>query len=671
MADVVVSAVINKAIDMGANMIMEEGSRLDWLDDVEWLKREMKHMQGYLKNAEAKKFTNLNVTNLIKDIGDLVHDAEDILDIYCSYQVESDKSNGVLKRMSTCFLPCGRTSSMFSREIEKIRRRVEGIDTSKLIKEHPFVSIVGMPGLGKTTLAKQVFKDIKDDFDCCASVAVSQEPNITSLARDVANQMGVTQTDENMEVNMYTFLQGKRYVVFLDDIWDIKAWDSLRACFPIDFGSASRMIITFRNSDVGRYIGGENSLHELHPFDNSKSWELFSKLIIPLSIVVLVGMLRERGMSEFCWKCVLHGIGENTSDQRSQILDLSYRDLPTFLKPCFLHFGIFPGVYEFSKSQIIRLRLRARGCGRDYISKLEARNLIQVVKIGHDGRVKKFRIHDLLHSFCVNMDREVDFLDTIDHLESSAAKGVRRLCVHYHSFVAGNEYVPFQMGSLSRLKYLQIDSLNQVKIPSSILDLRNLQTLDFRGCQFAKLPIGIWKMEQLRHFLLDDRYVNYHVMILLCHYQQQVQVFLPNLQTLVGVWCSDLKPIWLQKLTNLRKLKLRLVTPEIIEVLCGPEPISKKLETFCCWGIRCFMTRRVSLAKYERLMKLKLRSVEMQQLPELPPSLIKLTLEWTKLIENPMKILKNLPKLKILHRNEYSYTVEVKWIAQELTAFLN
>ncbi|PIN07614.1 hypothetical protein CDL12_19813 [Handroanthus impetiginosus] len=345
MADVVVSAVINKAIDMGANMIMEEGSRLDWLDDIEWLKREMKHMQGYLENAEAKKFTNLNVTNLIKDIRDLVHDAEDILDIYCSYQVESDNMDDVSNADP-------RTTKLHVDDPIIVGFEQDVKELESKLKEHPFVSIV---------------------------VAVSQEPNITSLVRDVAKQMGVTQTDENMEVNMYTFLQGKRYVVFLDDIWDIKAWDSLRACFPIDSESASRIIITFRNSDVGRYIGGENSLHELHPFDNSKSWELFSKLImptnkkfdselemigrqivqkcggVPLSIVVLVGMLRERGMSEFCSKCVLHGIGENTSDQHSQILDLSYRDLPTFLKPCFLHFGIFPGVYEFSKSQIIRL----------------------------------------------------------------------------------------------------------------------------------------------------------------------------------------------------------------------------------------------------------------------------------------------------------------------------
>ncbi|PIN08225.1 Apoptotic ATPase [Handroanthus impetiginosus] len=730
MADIV-SAVINKAVDIGANMILEESHRLYWLrEDVGWLEREMKHMQAYLENAEVKKLTNPNVVSLIKDIRELVHDVEDILDIYC-YQVELDKSNDLLKRMPTCFLPYGWNSSMFSREIEKIRKRVEGIDSDRTrygvvndisstddvlhvddsiiigfeqdikelkskLEEYPFVSIVGMAGLGKTTLAKKVFKDIKDGFDFCVSVSVSQEPNITSLVRDIASQVGLQKNkqEENLEANLYSFLQGKRYVVFLDDIWNTEAWDNLKGCFPSVSVSASRIIITSRNSGVGRYIGGEKSLHELHLFDDSKSWELFTKLImpantefdsvlemigrqivqkcggVPLAIVVIVGMLRERGMSEFSWNGVLHSIGENASDECSQILGLSYSDLPIFLKPCFLYFGNFPEDYEFSASKVIRLWMAEKfflrvgrdwepeDVGADYISKLEARNLIQVVRRGCDGRVKKFRIHDLLHSLCVNVGREIDFLNTDGHLESSSPKRVRRLSIPCRGIAENKKLIfqmtrlralfhfeldkeveikclgsmlgrfkllqvlkisvylhvvniPFQIRSLSHLNYLEIYSEAQVQIPLSIRVLKNLRTLDLRGCQ-------------------DE--------------------------TLSAIDCSDLKSSWSLKFTNLRKLGLNFSTPENVEVLCGPEPISKKLESLRCWGssdVR--ITKSVSLAKYERLMKLEIWWVEMQQLPELPPSLIQLTLEWINLIEDPMKILKNLPKLEILHLNERSY----------------
>ncbi|PIN19891.1 hypothetical protein CDL12_07422 [Handroanthus impetiginosus] len=458
MADAVVSAVINKAVDIGATKIMEESSRLYWLrEDVEWLKRQMRHMQGYLENAEAKKVTNPNVVNLIKDIRDLVRDVEDILEIYLP-RIESHTSNCLLKRISTCFVPYCWTSWMFSREIEKIKRRAKSIDEDRAyydikdisgaddvsnvdtrsttlhvddpiivgfeqdikalkskLEEHPLVSVVGMAGLGKTTLAKKVFRDMKKHFDCSASVSVSQKPNIKDLVQGIANQVGLPK--EKQEENM-------------------------------------------------------------------------------------------------------------------------------------------------------------------------------------------------------------------------------------------------KIGSLSRLNYLEIYSKSQVEIPSSIRDLKNLLTLDLRGCRYTvKLPVGIWKMEQLRHLLLDDYEIDSSRMRLLCKYQK-VQVLLPNLQTLSMIW-HDLQPAWLLKLTNLRKLELRYVTPEIMDVLCGPEPISKKLEVLSLryWGSSdCSMNGRVSLAKYERLMKLSIREVKMQQLPELPPSLIKLTLQSTKLIEDPMKILKNLPKLKILHLHEFSYS---------------
>ncbi|PIN19892.1 hypothetical protein CDL12_07423 [Handroanthus impetiginosus] len=270
MADAaIVSAVINKAIDMGANMIMKESSRLYRLqEDIGWLEREMRHMQGYLENAEAMKVTNPNMVNLIKDIRDLVHDVEDILDIYLP-QIESHRSSDLLKRMSTCFFPYYWTSSEFSRKIEKIKRRVEGIDadrtrygivgdipgtdavssvdlrTTKLhvddpiivgfekdikelkskLKEHPFVSIVGMAGLGKTTLAKKVFKGIKDGFDCSVSISISQNPNIKNLMQDIAKKVGLDKEkrEENLEENLYSFLQGKR----LEETGSQRMWERI------------------------------------------------------------------------------------------------------------------------------------------------------------------------------------------------------------------------------------------------------------------------------------------------------------------------------------------------------------------------------------------------------------------------------------------------------------
>ncbi|PIN07615.1 hypothetical protein CDL12_19814 [Handroanthus impetiginosus] len=67
------------------------------------------------------------------------------------------------------------------------------------------------------------------------------------------------------------------------------------------------------------------------------------------------------------------------------------------------------------------------------------------------------------------MDREVDFLDTIDQLESSAAKGVRRLCVHYHSFVAGSEKLISQMTKLRALFHFELDKKIEIECRDSML----------------------------------------------------------------------------------------------------------------------------------------------------------------------------------------------------------
>ncbi|PIN18513.1 Apoptotic ATPase [Handroanthus impetiginosus] len=722
MADFAISAVIRKAVDIAGDLIVEESSRLHWLpEDIRWLERQMRHIQACMDDAEAKKITNPQVATLIKDIRELAYDVEDIFDTFLP-EIKSHSASGLLKRTIN-ILPYNRICSKFSREIEKIKRRVQGIDEarrnfgveditagvdqynvdprtttlhfddpiivgfdqdiqylmSKLERDR-FVSIVGMPGLGKTTFAKKVFKAIKDGFDCSASVSVSQQVNIKGLLEDIATQIGLEKAkqEKNLEVNLYSFLQRKRYLLFLDDVWHTEAWDRLKEYFPVD--------------------------SESEPFDYPTSWELFSKLImpsgelenigkqivekcagVPLAIVVIAGMLRERGMNESGWDDVLKSIGQDASDKCSQILGLSYMDLPIALKPCFLYLGNFPEDYEFSASRLIRLWIAEKfvqgvgarepeDVGEDYLSKLDARNLIQVVNRGHGGRVKKFRVHDLLQNLCVNMGRETDFLETVDHLQSSSADRVRRFSIHHNSIVGDDAlnfnmrkiqiasedlYLPTEIGSLSCLNYLELNSEWFLVIPWSIQNLINLQTLDLRKCFVVKLPIGIWKMQRLRHLYLGC-YINgahkcefYYCLMQLWH--RQVQVSLPNIQTLAIEIGFGLPPCMLLKFANLRKLWLGEVTPEIMEVLCRQEPISKKLEALHCSSNGFCMSTTVSLAQYSRLMKLKINGVYAPQPFELPHSLIKVTLNKTNLVGDSMETLKNLPKLMILELNFDSF----------------
>lgn len=148
--------------------------------------------------------------------------------------------------------------------------------------QYGVISIVGMPSLGKTTLAKKLYRHVRDQFECSALIYVSQQPRAAEILLDIAKQVGLTeeQRKDNLEGNLLSVLKRKRYVILLDDIWNIEIWDDLKLFLSeCDSRNGSKIIVTSRNNNIGRYIGGESSLHMLQPLDLEEAFELFTKKI--------------------------------------------------------------------------------------------------------------------------------------------------------------------------------------------------------------------------------------------------------------------------------------------------------------------------------------------------------------------------------------------------------
>ncbi|PHU18186.1 hypothetical protein BC332_13881 [Capsicum chinense] len=121
------------------------------------------------------------------------------------------------------------------------------------------ISIVGMPGLGKTTLAYSVYteKSVVGYFDIRAWYTVDQERNEKKLLQKIFSEViGLKERvseddiDDDIADKLRRQLFGKRYLIVLDDLWYTATWDELTSPFPTEYHKGSRVILTSRKKEV-------------------------------------------------------------------------------------------------------------------------------------------------------------------------------------------------------------------------------------------------------------------------------------------------------------------------------------------------------------------------------------------------------------------------------------
>ncbi|XP_057775511.1 putative late blight resistance protein homolog R1A-10 [Salvia miltiorrhiza] len=337
-------------------------------------------------------------------------------------------------------------------------------------RSRQIIPIMGMGGIGKTTLARHLFEHalVKEHFDICAWTTISQTYNVRETLREVLFQASGDSGSDLNEVELgeklYKYLYDRRYLIIMDDMWSIEVWDKIRSSFP-DCNDGSRIIVTTRLSNLTSQLRESYGVG-MKFLDEASSWDLFTNIVfggesfphelenigknivanckgLPLSIATIGGLLAKSERAREYWVRIEQNLNSivitNNDEFCLKILRLSYTYLPNYLKPCFLYMGVFEEDRRIRVSMLKKLWVSEgflkpvsgkclETIAKEYLKELVDRNLILVDELGEfSGNIKFCKIHDLLRDLCLKEVEKERFYDIIEKSPSVIDNERRRV----------------------------------------------------------------------------------------------------------------------------------------------------------------------------------------------------------------------------------------------------
>ncbi|XP_039173113.1 probable disease resistance RPP8-like protein 2 [Eucalyptus grandis] len=717
-------SVVSFAVEKIGNLLIDEVKFLRGVKGkVDDLYSALRRVQALLRDVDARRERKKAVEECVAQLRDFAYDAEDVIERYYLKAALTEGQN-IIKAYA-CFMAkcsCVQVHEVGT-EIESLKSRISEIGdemqkygiqplnesecetarastpertyahfeeedfvgredhikvlVNELLKDgeqQRVISICGMGGLGKTTLAKKVFahEKVKKHFHGFAWACISQEYRVRDILEGILVKLNPDQRegvkemkDDDLLETLYKTQKEKRCIVVLDDIWTERAWVGLRNAFPTK-DTRSKLLITTRNREVAQHIDPHCFLNEPQFLSQEESWNLLKKKVfpqtkglvveissdgprvgqdivagqvvediakqsetegqipvitedmkmlaykllkkcagLPLAVVVLGGLLAHND-----WETVHKTINLHFNDKRnvSEVLALSYDNLPSHLKPCFLYLGSFPEDAEIHAKEVLYMWIaegfvslnannKARGISvedlaEQYVMEFVNRGMVQV-RFNLIGKIKSFHLHDLMRDLCISKALEESFLSILniqqdnetENCSTSMAikvgssckirrlslnrnvipslKASRRTLVHLRTLMSfgGVKWESKQFQPIFNyckfLRVLKLENLNVKRsLPKSMGDLVHLRFLSLAGSDFNSLPQSMGNVVCMEFLdLVVTRYITVSIPNVLWKMRRLRYLHLPHKFAIKEKILWDRKKLRLGTLKNLRTLK--------------------------------------------------------------------------------------------------------------------
>ncbi|XWS20313.1 hypothetical protein CRYUN_Cryun31cG0089900 [Craigia yunnanensis] len=624
-------------------------------------------IQSVLKDAEEKQYEvkYANVRNWLKNLKDVAYDVEDVLDEWntakLKLQLEKKQKEvenfPLLKKIRYSVPSFISQSSLYyniASKIKDLNEQLDGIATekdrykfgsekgveepkrqitssfvdeekvygrcqettilvNKLVGENSnaggssfhVISIVGMAGIGKTTLAQLVYNhnDVECHFDKRIWICVSDPFDEIRIAKEIleafkGEALNLVGKDYILQ-QIHSHVLGKKILLVLDDVWteDETKWEQLKN--SLKFCSlGSRILITTRKERVAIIMGTSTAnLFSLHTLSQEECWSLLthrafygrtreecenladiSRKIaekcqgLPLAAKILGGLLRFKRTREQ-WQSVLDseiwGLEEAERDLFPHLY-LSYYELPLALKQCISYCAVFLKDKILNKDELIKLwmaqdYLKGAQCeemeivGEEYFDELMMRSFLQDFKrFELDSGITECKMHDIIHDFAQLLTKDECLMlvnNGFEELRVDSCEKVRHVTLIRKEAVPTDPNIYY----FKKLRSLLVDSSNHdtsslsTSLPKLFDQLTCLRTLNLSNSLFGnsieELPDQIGKLVHLRYLNLNHNRKLKKLPESVCE--------LCNLQTLNLTWCDSLEelPCGIGKVINLRHLE--------------------------------------------------------------------------------------------------------------------